>query len=66
MRSDFSLPDVTIGKNAIIFRVDVSSVVHVDNRKKGILIISKGSTQGLNDTTLTAQAQYSINFFRIK
>ena len=32
--------------------------------KKGILILGKGPTQGLDDTTLTAEAQYSINFSR--
>ena len=34
---------------------------HVDNKKKGILIIGKGPTQGL-EHTLTAEKMYSINF----
>ena len=42
----------------------MSSSVHIDNKKKDILIIGKGPTQGLDDTTLTAEAQYSINFPR--
>ena len=42
----------------------MSSSVHINNKKKDILILSKGSTQGLDDTTLTAEAQYSINFSR--
>ena len=36
--------------------------MHVDNKKKDILIVGKGPTQGLDDTTFTAEAKYSINF----
>ena len=39
----------------------MSSSVHVDNKKKDILILGKGPTKGLDDTTLTSEAQYSIN-----
>ena len=38
------------------FGVGMSSSVHIDNRKV--------PTQGLDDTTLTAEAKYSINFSR--
>ena len=38
------------------------SSMYIDNNKKYILILGKGPTQGLNDTTLTAKAQYPINF----
>ena len=50
------------GKNVVIFGADMSSSVHVDSKKKGILIIGEGFTQGLEDTTLTAEKKYSINF----
>ena len=30
--------------------------------KKNILILGEGPTQGLDDTTLTTEAEYSINF----
>ena len=50
------------GRNCIIFGVDMSSSVHVDNKKKDILILGKGPTQGLDGTTLTAEKLYSINF----
>ena len=40
----------------------MSSSVHIDNKKKEILILGKGSTQVLDDTTLTAEVHYSINF----
>ena len=33
----------------------MSSSVHVDNKKKDILIIDKGPTQELDGTTLTAE-----------
>ena len=38
--------------------------MHIDNKKKDTLILGKGLTEGLDDTTLTAQFQYSINFSR--
>ena len=42
------------GRNCIIFGVDMSSSVHVENKKKDILILREGPTQGLDGTTLTA------------
>ena len=39
----------------------MSSSVHVDHKKKDILILGKGPTQGLDGTTLTAGKLYSIN-----
>ena len=39
----------------------MSSSAHVGNKKKGILILGKGPTQGLKHT-LTAEKMYSINF----
>ena len=42
----------------------MSSSLHIDNKGKDILIIDKGSTQGLNDTTSTAEALYPINFIQ--
>ena len=38
------------------------SSVYIDNKRKDILILGDGPTQGLDDTTLTAEAIYSINF----
>ena len=32
------------------------------NKNKGILILVEGPTQRLNDTALTAEAKYPINF----
>ena len=39
----------------------MSSSPHFDNKKKDILILDKGQTQGL-EHTLTAEKLYSINF----
>ena len=36
------------GRNVIIFGVDMSSSVHVNNKKKYILILGEGPTQGLD------------------
>ena len=40
----------------------MSSSAHVVNEKKGILIHGKDPGEGLNDTTLTAEKEHSINF----
>ena len=40
----------------------MSSSVHVDKKGKYILILGEGPTQGLDDTTLTTEAKYLINF----
>ena len=39
----------------------MSSSLHIDNKKKYILILRKGPTQRL-EQTLTAEELYSINF----
>ena len=38
----------------------MSSSAHIDNKKKDILVLGKGPTQGL-EHTLTAEKMYSIN-----
>ena len=50
-----------LGSNVIIFGVDMSSSAKINNRKKHILILGKGPTQGL-EHTLSAEKMYSINF----
>ena len=44
-KSSFSFPGGRLGQNVIMFRVDMSSSVHVDNKKKDIAILGKGPTQ---------------------
>ena len=43
------------GINFIIFDVDISSSLHINNKKKDILILGKGSTKKLDITTLIAE-----------
>ena len=57
----FSFPGTGLGKNVMIFGVDMSSSTKIDNRKKDILILGKTPTQGL-EHTLSAGKIYSINF----
>ena len=61
-KQTLSFPTSGFGKNAIVFRVDMSSSVHVDNNNKDILVLAEGPTQRLYDTVLTAEKKYSINF----
>ena len=56
-RKGFYLLGNEIGKNVIIFGVDMSSSSHIDNKKKNILIRGKGL-----EHTLSAEKLYSINF----
>ena len=41
-RSSFSFPGGGFGQNALIFGVDMSSSVHINNKKKDILVLGKG------------------------
>ena len=50
----------------VIFRVDNSSLVSADNRKKDIPSFGKGPTDGLDDMTITAEAEYSVNIINQK
>ena len=54
--------DRSYGNNVIIFGADMSSSGHVNNKGKDILILGEGPTQELDDTTLTGEAKYPINF----
>ena len=60
-RSSFSFAGTGFGQNVSILGVDMSSSLHIDNKKKDILFFVKGATQGL-EHTLTAAKMYSINF----
>ena len=60
-RSSFSFPGGGFGQNVLIFGVDMSFSAHIDNKKKDILVLGIGPTQGL-EQTLTVEKMYSINF----
>ena len=57
----FFHPSGGTGRNVVIFGVDISSSKKTDNRKKDILILGKGPTQGL-EHTLSAEKICLINF----
>ena len=61
-RGEYYLPDGSIGTYLIVFRVDMSWSVHIDNKGKDTLIIGKGPIQGLDEehtlTTFTRGALY--------
>ena len=57
----FLFPGNGLGRNVIIFGVDMSSSTKTNDKKKEILILGKGPTQGL-EHTLSAEKMYSINF----
>ena len=39
----------------------MSTSIHIDNKKKDILVLGRGPTEGL-ESTLTAEKMYPINF----
>ena len=51
--------------NVIIFGADMSASVYIDKKNKDILILGVAPTQGLDNTTLTAEAIYPINFTQL-
>ena len=60
MKRIFLFPTGGFGKSVIVFGVDMSSSVHVDNKKKDILILGEGPTQGLGDTILTTEKSIQL------
>ena len=60
-RLSFSFTGGGFGQNVLIFGADMSTSIHIDNKKKDKLVLGRVPTQGL-ETTLTAEKMYSINF----
>ena len=58
----FLFPGFNWVKNVVIFGVDNSYFVHIDNNRKDIL--GKGLIQELDDILITAEVKYCINFSR--
>ena len=56
-----SFPSGGFGQNVLILCADMSTSTHIDNKKKDILVLGRGPTQGL-ESTITAEKMYSINF----
>ena len=56
----FSFPGGGFGQNVLILGVDMIFSADIDNKKKDILALGIGPTEGL-EHTLTAEKTYSIN-----
>ena len=52
----------TMGRNAILLGVDMSSSIHATNKANHIYVMGEGLIQGINDTTLYAEKNYWGNF----
>ena len=46
-RSSFSFPGSGFGQNVLMFGAETSLSAHIDSKKKDILVLGKGPTQGL-------------------
>ena len=55
-KSSFSFPSGGFGQNVLIFGADMSTSIHIANKKKDI-VLGRGPTQGL-ESTLTAEKMY--------
>ena len=54
-KGEFSFGSNGFGRNVIIFGVDMSSVVHANNKTKNILVLGKDFVQRLDNTTIFAE-----------
>ena len=62
IHAHISCTDGRNGKNVTIFGVDDSSSVHIDGKKKNVLVLVEGSTKCLEDATITVVAKCHISF----
>ena len=60
-RSIFTFHCGGFGQNVLIFGADMSTSIHIDNKKKDILVIGRGPMERL-EITSTAEKMFSINF----
>ena len=60
-KESFSFSSAGYWQSVIIFGDDMSFSIHIDNKKKDILILGIGPTHGL-ESILTTEKMYSINF----
>ena len=60
-RSLFLILNFDFGKMLFLVQT-ITSPKHTDNRIKNVLVLPEGQTQRLDDTTITTEAKYSINF----
>ena len=58
-RSQFSLPDGNWGKNSLFLELVIVFLCMLIMKR--ILVLGEDPTQGIDDTTITAESKYSIN-----
>ena len=58
----FTHPDISAGKNVIIFGVDMTNSKHANNKTKDVLVLGRDLIQKIDDTTIYAEKMYSPNF----
>ena len=66
LQIDVLILGMILGVIFVIFELDNSSLLYIDNKKKFILVLGESVTQGVDDTRTTAEPKYSINFKRLK
>ena len=49
-------------ESVIILVADMGSSLHIDNKKKDILILDRNQTDELDNTTSTAEKEYYVSF----
>ena len=54
--------NVVVARNVVIFSVDYSSLSQTNNRKNNVLVLGKGPTQEINDTTGAAEKKFVLIF----
>ena len=54
--------NVVVARNVVIFRVDYSSLSQTNNRKNNALVLGKGPTQEINDSTGAAEKKVVLIF----
>ena len=51
-----------VARNVVIFGVDYSSLSQTNNRKNNVLVLGKGPTQEINDSTGAAEKKFVLIF----
>ena len=51
-----------VARNVVIFGVDYSSLSQTNNRKNNVLVLGKGPTQEINETTGAAEKKFVLIF----
>ena len=49
------------GKTFIMFGANMSSLIHINIKQKGILTLGKSPTDGLDGTTLTVEKEFLLS-----